>query len=102
MVQKGFVYETTMEEAREAQLVCGYDLDTPQPDVEDDDEEGLPKLETLHGTTLLIAEARVKRVVEIKAITAIRRSTPFCVYFLYFSFFSFLLASSCAFVKTPI
>lgn len=49
MGQTGFIFETTMEEvlvkAHEAWLACGYDPDTPQPDVEDDDEGVFPDLE---------------------------------------------------------
>lgn len=47
--QAGFVFETTMEEARvkarEARLACDYDSTTPQPDTETDDEGGVDQLE---------------------------------------------------------
>lgn len=47
--QTGFVYETTLEEARikarDARLSCGYNPDTPQHDSEGDGEEDLPDLE---------------------------------------------------------
>lgn len=49
MGQASFVFETTMEEARakahDARLAYGYDPDTPQPDVQDNDEGGFPELE---------------------------------------------------------
>lgn len=47
--QTSFVFKTSLEEARAkahgAQLACSYDPDTPQPDVEDDEEGGFPNLE---------------------------------------------------------